>query len=345
METDELLRKNRDEIERELKKFLPEKIDSSWLKKNAGMKDYDIAAVNAFMTKPTWDLLGRGGKRWRPLLMLLCCGAVGGNPEKNRKFAIIPEIIHNGTLVQDDIEDNSEIRRGKPALHIIYGIDTAVNLASMLYYLPLLIVRDSRLDAGMKARIYELVNDELLNLHLGQGTDITWHRNATQITESKYFAMCANKTGTLARMAAKLGAILGKGEEKQVEALGRFAEGIGIAFQIQDDVLNLTGGLGKTFGEDITEGKISMPVIIALKKSGENDRKKLLHLLRKHSSDRRGILEAIAIIKKCNALEQSGQIARKIVQKSWADAEYLLPASEYKNQLKQIADFMTERKA
>ncbi len=345
MDIAELLRANKDLIEKDIEKLLPRKIDDNWLRENAGDLNYDPKAINEILSRPAWDLFDRGGKRWRPLLMLLSCGAVGGNPKSIVRFAAIPEIIHNGSLIADDVEDNSELRRDAQAIHLKYGMDVAVNLSSLLYYIPLLAIKKSKIDSVKKTKIYEIINGELLRLHLGQGTDIFWHRTKNKnVTEKQYFSMCANKTGTLARLSAKIGAILGNGEEQQIEKLGRFAEGMGIAFQIQDDVLNLKGTLGKNFGEDITEGKTSLPVIKTLASADSTDKKMLLGLLNKHTGDKKEIAQAISLMEKYGSLTYSEKAARQIVEKAWNEVNYLLPVTEYKSRLRELATFMIERK-
>jgi len=344
MDFKNLLGTNAEEVNKRLADFLPENIDKAWLDKNVGRGEYDIKAVNEFLTKPIWDFLRRGGKRWRPLLMFLSCEAVGGNAKQISDFAVVPELIHNGTLIVDDVEDSSLIRRGKPSLHISYGVDLAVNAGNMLYYLPLLIVKNSKISDDKKIKVYELINNEMLKLHFGQGTDIYWHKIKNEsVSEQQYFSMCANKTGTLARLAAKLGGIVGGAGDEQVNALGNFAETIGVAFQIQDDVLNLKGGLGKDVGEDITEGKMSLPIIKTLAAANETDKSRILQLLRKHSNDKNEIDEVINLINRYGSLSYSVAAAKNIVEKSWQELDALLKPSEAKNKLQQLADFMVDR--
>lgn len=344
MKLPEILKRNKKDVDSELKRFLPRRINKKWLERNIGTANYDVKAVNEFLAKPVWDFLDRGGKRWRPLLMLLACGAVGGSPKAIRSFSAIPELIHNGSLVADDIEDGSSTRRGMPALHISYGIDVAINLSSLLYYLPLLIVRRSGISDRKKAKIYETINEELTRIHFGQGTDIWWHKaKNSRATERQYLSMCANKTGTLARLSAKLGAILGNGTERQVNALGKFAESIGIAFQIKDDILNLEGGLGKDLGEDITEGKMSLPVIKTLDAASGSDEKALRRILEKHTSSKEEIRTATGIIIRNGGIDYARSVAERIVDSSWKGLEPLLRDSEHKKLLYQLSRFMADR--
>jgi geranylgeranyl pyrophosphate synthase len=198
--------------------------------------------------------------------------------------------------------------------------------------------------------VYEIYVQEMINLSLGQAMDIAWHNglaNANAVNELDYLQMCAYKTGTLARMAAKLAGVLAGADANLVEKLGRFAESIGIAFQMQDDILDLTS---KEFaerkggrGQDITEGKRTLIVIYALRKASSNDRKRLIQILNMHTSDQRLRDEAIALMQKYKAIEHVKSTATKIVDESWTDLERLLPASARKEKLKAFAEFLIRR--
>jgi geranylgeranyl diphosphate synthase type I len=314
---------------------------------------YNLETLNKAIAEPIWEFLDRGGKRWRPALFLLICEALGKNPDEFVDFAIIPEVIHNGTLMVDDIEDTSELRRGKPCTYRIYGLDIAINAGNAMYYLPLLplIEKKEGVSAEKLSRVYEIHVQEMINLSLGQAMDIAWHRglaNADKISEKDYLQMCAYKTGTLARMSAKIAAVLSGADEKIEEKLGHFAESIGVAFQMQDDVLDLTSkkfekGKGGR-GQDITEGKRSLIVIHTLAVVGAKNKHRLIQILNMHSSDQKLRDEAIAIMQKCGSIEHVTQFARKIVAKSWSEVEKLLPETDGKEKLKAFADFLIERK-
>ncbi|MGA2766820.1 MAG: polyprenyl synthetase family protein [Candidatus Bathyarchaeia archaeon] len=314
---------------------------------------YNLKALNKAIVDPIWEFLDRGGKRWRPTLFLLVCEALGKRLTDFVDFAIIPEIVHNGTLMVDDIEDASEYRRGKPCTYKIFGLDIAINAGNAMYYLPLLPLLENRDEVSQRklAQVYEVYAQEMINLSLGQAMDIAWHRgmaNADEISEKDYLQMCAYKTGTLARMAVKIAAVLCDADEQLVEKLGYFAESLGIGFQLKDDVLDLTsaqfaekkGGRG----QDITEGKRSLPVIHTLKVSNIRDRKRLVEILNMHTSDQKLRDEAIAIMQRYDSMEYAKRFARRIVKRSWNEAEQLLPVSEAKEKLKAFAEFLIERK-
>lgn len=339
---DEYLKNRAGFIDKKLEEFLPRKIDDTWLANNMPYYEGDNKIINE-ITKPIWDLLERGGKRWRPILMMLCCDVVGGGSKVEELIPIV-EIIHNGTLMVDDVEDNSDLRRGKPCTHKIFGTDIAINTGNMMYYLPHLIIKKIDLDKKTKLAIYDLIYEEMLKLSIGQGMDLYWHNGGEQISEELYLKMCAFKTGTLARMSAKLGALLGNASKKQIKALGKFAETIGVAFQIQDDILNITNKeWGKELGEDITEGKRSLMVIKVLEKGKEEDKKRLVEILSLKTKNLKLIKEAISIIEKYKTIEYSKRKAKKLVEMAWRDLDSSISDSESKQKLKMFADFLINR--
>jgi len=314
---------------------------------------YNVGALNKAVAEPIWEFLNRGGKRWRPTLFLLICEALGKDSEDFVDFAIIPEVIHNGTLMIDDIEDASESRRGKPCTYKIYGLDIAINAGNAMYYLPLLplIKNREKVSPEKLCKVYEIYVQEMISLSLGQAMDIAWHRglaNADEIDEKNYLQMCAYKTGTLSRMAAKIAAVLADANDELAEKLAHFAESIGIAFQMQDDILDLTG---EEFaekkggrGQDITEGKRTLVVIHTLKVANAEDKRRLIETLNMHTSDQKLRDDAVKIMEKYGSMDYVKRFAEKIVEESWREAEKLLPDSDAKEKLHAFAKFLIERK-
>jgi geranylgeranyl diphosphate synthase, type I len=342
-------------IDKAIEKYIPKTFskDSVAFQVTPPMYSYNLEPLNKAIAEPIWDMLNRGGKRWRPGLFLLICEALGGNAKQWVDFSIIPEVVHNGTLVVDDIEDSSELRRGKPCTYKIYGVDIALNVGNAMYYLPLLplMAKNTKLPAETLLSVYEIYVQEMINISMGQAMDIAWHKgiaNADALKEEDYLQMCAYKTGTLARMAAKMATVLaGNNDKVLAEKLGRFAESIGVAFQMQDDILDLVGTeFAKKkggAGGDISEGKRTLLVIYTLNHANASDKKRLLDILAMHTFDQTLRDEAIAIIKKYGAFEHVKAFAAKIVQDSWIEAEKLLPTPEAKEKLKAFADFLIQR--
>jgi len=342
-------------IDRYIEKYAPRILseDSLVFKISPPRYSLDLKALNKAVSEPLWEFLDRGGKRWRPILFLLICEALGADSNEFLDFAIIPEIIHNGTLIADDIEDQSDLRRGKPCTYRLFGLDIAINLSNLMFFLPMLalIVNKKKVSAEKANRIYEIYAQEMIHISLGQAIDIAWHRGLTsplEISEQQYLQMCLYKTGTLARMAAKMACVLAGADEKITEKIGRFAESLGVAFQIQDDILDLVGeefAKGKGgLGKDITEGKLTLMVIHTLQNADAFDKKRLIQILESHTSDEQQRKEAIDILKKYGAIEYAKKVAADMVKDSWNEADAVLLPSEAKEKLRKLANYLIERK-
>lgn len=341
-------------IDKIIEKYIPRKFDKERMEFVCGKPryEYNIEAPNKAVAEPIWEFLDRGGKRWRPVLFLLVAEALGGDVKKFTDFVVIPEVVHNGTLMHDDIEDSSDERRGKPCTYKIFGVDIAINAGHEMYYLPLLplIKGRDKFDAETLLSVYEIYGQELLNLGMGQAMDIAWHKgiaNADAVTEKQYLQMCAYKTGTLARMSAKIAAVLAGADANTIETMGKFAESIGVAFQIQDDVLNLVSselskGKGGV-GEDISEGKRTLMVIHTLQKANPQDKKRLIEILNMHTKDQKLRNEAIAILKKYGAIEYAVQFEKKMIKDVWSEVDKILKPSDAKEKLRAFAQFLVER--
>ncbi|MFH0973631.1 MAG: polyprenyl synthetase family protein [Candidatus Micrarchaeota archaeon] len=339
-------------IENAIERVIPRRFDERALRAVCGKPRYafDARTATRALSKPIWDLLDRGGKRWRPALLLMTAEAVGGKRglAKAKELVVLSEVIHDGSLMVDDLEDNSDLRRGKPCVHKIYGVDVAVNAGNAMYFLPLRVLLENKagFDEKTLLRLYETYTQELTNIHFGQALDIAWHKGWGTPTEAQYLQMCAFKTGTLARLSAKMGAIAAGASEKQVEALGAFAEAVGVAFQIQDDILNASSkkfGSLKGFGEDVHEGKRTLLVIRAFKVLPAPKAKRLRAILDSHPRDSRRIREAITLLREAGAIEYAKAKAREIVRRAWRAADRTLKPSRAKLELNALADFLVER--
>ena len=251
-------------VEGVIGRVLPSRADTGWLTRTAGPAKGRVAedAVNNF-NQPAVELLSRGGKRWRPVSMVLCCEIAGGSGDDAIPFTPLVEFPHNGSLIIDDIEDKADLRRGKPAVHQVFGEDLSINAGNLLYFLPTFLIDESDLEDELKLRLYRYYTVNMRRLHFGQGLDIQWHnRHDFYPSVEEYMQMCRFKTGSLARLAAQTGFALGGTDPNTCLTLGDVFEETGTAFQIIDDVINLTtGNPGKNRGDDIVEGKKSLPVI------------------------------------------------------------------------------------
>jgi len=258
-------------IETVLEYWLPQEPDSDWAEKVFGNIGKKVSKeAQKMLLAPSRELAFRGGKRWRPLLMSLVCETLGGG-DKSIPLSPILEYSHNASLIHDDIEDGSDERRGKPAIHKMFGDDIAINSGSFLYFLALSCIENCVSNEPRqfnKELILKQWAECIRRLHLGQSMDISWHRDITYVPEiDDYYVMCALKTGSLARLAVELGAIAAGAPQEVIKLLGDAADSMGIGFQILDDVKNLTTGVyGKKRGDDIVEGKKSLPILLFLNK-------------------------------------------------------------------------------
>ena len=306
-----------DAIEKALDKALPEEINSSWRKNSFGDIPDEVKDVYMHcLTEPCRNLMNLGGKRWRPLLLVLCAesartmhaGRALLSPEDTYLLTPLVEFVHTASLIHDDIEDSSDTRRGKPAAYKTYGLDTALNAASWLYFEAPACIDMLDIPHDVKQKLYALYAKEVRTLHLGQAMDIHWHRkNDLFPSVEEYTAMVKNKTGTLASLAAQAGILAGGGTDDEAERAGRIAAEIGEGFQELDDVQNLTtGNPGKKRGDDIAEGKKSLPVLLHIKEYPADSQIIASYFAQAHEEG----IESPAVEQCIGLLTKSGSVGR-----------------------------------
>ncbi|MBQ7157815.1 MAG: polyprenyl synthetase family protein [Treponema sp.] len=313
-------------IEEILSKTLPPKANAEWQQLSFGALDDCVQQEHlGQLIAPNYNLISLGGKRWRPLLLVLCaelaaeakCNCAASTEVAYRLTPLV-ELSHTSSLIMDDIEDSADMRRGKPAAHITYGLDAALNAGSWLGYEATICIDDLNLPAELKNTFYSLYLLELRRLHLGQAMDILWHRNPALIPSvEEYTAMVRNKTGTLARMAVKIGILAGGGTAEEAERAGKIAEDIGVGFQIIDDVTNLTtGNPGKKRGDDIVEGKKSLPVLLHLQDHPNAQQKlgSLFETARAEGINSPAVEAAIALLSTSDAIEKARLQGNELVE-------------------------------
>ena len=330
-------------IEDVMEKWLPETPGSSWLEGVFGPnltlpQGFVTPELAASLTRPGWDLVNRGGKRWRPLLMVLAAESIAGKNGFDAALPLVPlvEFPHNASLIHDDIEDNSDERRGKPAVHLVYGTDTAINSGAFLYFLPLACLSvwaegvSSAEVLKYKERIWSVWASHMRALHLGQAMDIAWHRDYHSLPGlDEYDRMCRLKTGCLARLAAVLGVycagtspgadLNGEALESLALAFAEAAEQLGVGFQILDDVKNLDTGLpGKKRGDDIVEGKKSLPVLLYLHRHPEKKdfAARCFTAARTHGTAAPEVEEFIRTLEEAGVLEEAREKGLEYIRKS-----------------------------
>lgn len=291
-----------------------------------------------------WDLLDRGGKRFRPALTFLACECVGGKKGDAAGAAAAIELLHNMTLVHDDIEDQSELRRGKPCIHKIYGVPNAINAGDAMLIKVFEIANSSNIPAERCQRLVAKIADRAYGITWGQAFEFSmWKRK--NFTEDDVIRLLRYKTGALTGLSTEGGAIAGGGSQEQLEILGEFGETVGVAFQIVDDLLNVTGDVkeyGKEIGGDIREGKKTILAAHLLKAASPQDKKVFGRLLGKKNVKKNEIRKVIGLYEKYGSTEYAKTQAEAFLEKAMK-ALNRLPPSEARNSLSSIADFLVSR--
>jgi geranylgeranyl diphosphate synthase, type I len=305
------------------------------------------ADMRRYLYGPLAVYTSNAGKRHRPLICMLACEAVGGNPEKARAAAAAIEHFHTAALIHDDIEDASETRRGEPCLHIREGLGLAINAGDLALSLVTgTVVDDPGLEDAVKLRVLKELVDMTTRTIEGQALDIGWARDDRfDLTSNDYLLMANHKTAFYSgAVPLAIGSIIGGGSETQTSTLRAFGMASGLAFQIQDDVLNLVGtreATKKDFRSDITEGKRTLVAVHALEHSARRER--LLAILSARETDQDVLAEAVEIMREAGSVDFANTYAERLVFDAKAALESELPRTKARDLLASMADFFIKR--
>lgn len=221
---------------------------------------------------PIRYLIEAGGKRIRPLLTLLACETACGEARISLNAAIAVEMLHAFTLVHDDIMDNSEKRRGRLTVHRKWNTNTAILTGDVMIGIAYRLLKQDAQQCHQPLNVFEAFSNGLIHVCEGQALDM-WHLNSAHVTSADYLAMIDLKTAKILETAVEVGACIGNASAEHITALKDFAHNIGLAFQLNDDLLDLTGGerFGKTAGGDVVQGKRTW-LMITLRDAVRNGR-------------------------------------------------------------------------
>lgn len=289
--------------------------------------------------EPVKYQLDMGGKRVRPLLTLMACDMFGGNIDSAISPALGLEIFHNFTLLHDDVMDKAEIRRGRPTVHIAWSENTAILSGDAMQIVATQKVCDA--PANVHKEVLDLYNKTALEICEGQQYDMEFE-SREDVTVKEYINMIRLKTAVLIGCALKMGAIIGGATPQQSDALYKFGENIGLAFQLQDDYLDVYGDaktFGKKIGGDILNNKKTYMLISAMTLAEGETKERLLALLDGPQDDNK-IEQVTAIYTELGIDKMAREKISEYSQKALA---YLnnIPNNE---ELKEFANSLTERK-
>lgn len=290
-----------------------------------------------------------GGKRLRPFLVIKSCELLGGNIEKALPVAAAIEMIHNFTLVHDDIMDNDEVRHNVPAVHRYYGLPLAILAGDILVIKAF----QSITTYGPKAGLQDYVTVQLIarltrsciDVSEGQALDVDMASSSKFSSGSQYINMIGKKTATLFETSCELGALCAQTSKGDVDSLARFGRNLGIAFQLVDDLIGVVGDpkvTKKPVGNDIREGKKTLPILLAIKKAKREGRDKILRVFGAKNVTDTELKEAVSALISAGVDREVRNMARFYATKA-IDSIKAYKDSKAKRALRSLADFVVER--
>lgn len=296
----------------------------------------DVALINQLGLY----IVNSGGKRLRPLLAVTAARAVGYNGQGHLTLATIIEFIHTATLLHDDVVDASELRRGKETANAVFGNEASVLVGDFLYTraFQLMVTLDSMKVMKILADATNVISEgEVLQL---------MNCNDPDTTETSYFDVIYGKTGKLFEAATQLGAVLAQESAQVEEALAAYGRHLGTAFQLVDDLLDYTADsevMGKQAGDDLAEGKPTLPLLYAMW-HGNEEESALIRSAIEQGDGREHLQTILAAMRRTGALDYTRDRALKEAQLAQQQLK-LLPASQHRDALHALADIAIDRVA
>ncbi|MFH1055999.1 MAG: polyprenyl synthetase family protein [Candidatus Altiarchaeota archaeon] len=289
-----------------------------------------------------------GGKRIRPCLTILACEAVGGDTRKVLPAAAAVELLHTFTLVHDDIMDHDYQRRGRPTVHAIWGEEMGIIVGDTLYSGAFKALVDVRGKGVSDKLVLDAVNVLVKangELQHGQIMDMLFEKMES-VSEEEYMDMIQKKTGSLIEASVEIGGIIGGGSAKELKALTTFGANSGVAFQIKDDVLDLTADrkdFGKPIGSDIRSGKKTLIIVHAMEHAGERDIKSILRVLGREEASEKEVSQVIGKLKELGSIDYADQKVADLIAEG-KKALNRLPKTDARESLKALADYLVKRR-
>ncbi len=297
---------------------------------------------------PLWEGMAyyplAGGKKVRPFLTMVATAAMGEEEEKALPFGVALELVHNFTLVHDDIMDDDKMRRGVETLHRKEDEAHAINAGDGLFALSFRTLAEADVEGEKVRQLLTELSNSVITVAEGQEEDINFEETF-EIEEEEFIEMIEKKTGQLFKVAARGGAIISDASQEDVKNMGEYGRKMGIAFQLQDDYLDLVGkeeDIGKDVGSDIVAGKRTLIVIHALQHLSQAGQDRLISILESEDNTPEEVREALDLMKKAGSLSYCKEKAKGYGEEAKKHLD-ILPESGYKNLLSDLVDFMIHR--
>ena len=282
-------------------------------------------------------IISSGGKRIRPLLLLLRARATNYDGDYHYSMAVVIELIHTATLLHDDVVDQSTTRRGQETANELWGNAPSVLVGDFLYSRAFEIMVEPN-----SMEIMKILSKATNQISEGEVLQLLNIKNAN-VTQKEYYRVIERKTACLFKAACQIAGILSNSNQKVIEAMGKFGMHLGNAFQIIDDTLDYESDsniIGKEVGDDLSEGKVTLPMIYALEKTTKSDKKILTDAIQ--NADASNINQVVEILMNVNAFQYSRDIANKESNMALESID-ILPSSKYKTALKLLCKLSLER--
>ena len=285
-----------------------------------------------------------GGKRLRPVLAMLCADAISDSGARTVPFGVTLELIHNFTLLHDDVMDQDDLRRGVKTVHVLFDEATAINAGDVLFARAFETLSNTEVKDGALRVLVRNVAAAVRKIGEGQQMDKDFE-NQTDISREDYLKMIDYKTAQLFQAAAEGGAIIAEGTEEQISAMHEYGRLLGMGFQIWDDYLDLKADeklLGKPVGSDIKNGKRTLVVVHALERLEGEKKDDFVRILGNQNATQEEVKGAIALMDEVGSIVHAKELAEDYADKS-KELLTVLPDSEHKELLIIITDYMVQR--
>ena len=264
-------------------------------------------------------LIVNGGKRLRPYMVIRSCQILGGKSSTAMISASAVEMVHNFTLVHDDIMDNDEMRHGVPTVHKKFGMPIAILAGDVLFSKAFQIISESKLSPNANTHLISRLAKACVDVCEGQLLDIKMADEKRIPTEKEYITMIGKKTAALFDVSCAMGAICATNKPKDISNLSTFGRNLGIAFQITDDLIGVMGDpkvTKKPVGNDLREGKKSLPILMAIKLAKGNEKKIILKAFGNSKISKKDLNRAVEVIRSLSIEEKVRNQALKYAEKS-----------------------------
>lgn len=319
-----------------------------FIKPYAALIESELEQLNlpekpASLYEPQRYILSGTGKRIRPILSLMGCGLCGEEIEKAIPAALAVELVHNFTLIHDDIMDQAEVRRGQPTVHLRWDSSTAILSGDSLFVQAILQLQDLSPDVD-----YKLANKIFLeginHVCEGQALDLEFEKRM-DVSTDEYLEMIGGKTAALLSASLQLGGVAANASDEQLKNLQQLGESLGLAFQVQDDLMDVTADpekFGKKQGGDISEGKKTFLMVKTLESCTADERKWLTELLKNRPLQSEDVQSVLKLYEKYNVTESAESILKRYYEKAIENLNQF-GDSNYKQDLQQLINYLKRR--